>query len=323
MELRQLEYFLAVAEEGSFTGAAARLYMVQSSLSASLLALERELGADLFVRQRRGTELTDAGEALVGPARAVLERVDSAREAVAEVVGLHRGTVRVGAMSLPRRIDVVETIRRFTVEHPGVHVQVVPGDSRSLLNLVADGAVDFAVTGRLDRMPPIRFQPLYRTELTLFCAAAHPLAQARDIEPEELMSESIIDLPRGWHVRDTMDRLFRERGLQRRVGFEIDGWLGALALVKRGMGITYGPRACIDKELFAGVATVTLAGSPRWEIGIATRDEALRGLAGRALLECYCEDMRHVHEDPSAPADVTSDAERVVGSSSDRHPATD
>lgn len=323
MDLRQLEYFLAVAEEGSFTSAAARLYMVQSSLSASLLVLERELGADLFVRGRRGTEVTDAGAALLGPARAVLERVEAAREAVAEVVGLHRGTVRVGAMSLPRRIDVVGTIRRFTADHPGVQVQVVPGDSCSLLNLVAEGEVDFAVAGRLDRMPPIRFQPLYCTELTLFCAATHPLAQARDVEPEDLTSESFIDLPRGWHARDIMDRLFRDCSVQRRAGFEIDDWLGALALVKRGMGITYGPQACIDKELFAGVATVTLAGFPRWEIGIATRDEALRGLAGRALLESYCEDMRHVHTDSSAPEHVTSDKDRVTGPNSARHPAMD
>ena len=69
MELRQLEYFLAVVEEGSFTAAAARLYMVQSSLSASLLSLERELGTELFIRGRRGTELTDAGRALLEPAR--------------------------------------------------------------------------------------------------------------------------------------------------------------------------------------------------------------------------------------------------------------
>src|SRR3954447_22666132 len=95
MELRRLEHFLAVVEEGSFTAAAARLFMVQSSLSASLSALERELGTELFVRGRRGAELTDAGRALVGPARATLDQVDKAKDAVGKVRGLLLGTVRV------------------------------------------------------------------------------------------------------------------------------------------------------------------------------------------------------------------------------------
>jgi len=96
VELRQLEYFLAVVEEGSFTRAAASVYMVQSSLSASLLSLERELGTELFIRGRRGAELTDAGRAFLGPARAALRAVDGARDAVAEVTGLLRGSVRAG-----------------------------------------------------------------------------------------------------------------------------------------------------------------------------------------------------------------------------------
>ena len=78
MELRQLEYFLAVVEDGSFTRAAARLYMVQSSLSASLLRLEKELGTDLFIRGRKGAELTDAGRALLQPARAALHDAERA-----------------------------------------------------------------------------------------------------------------------------------------------------------------------------------------------------------------------------------------------------
>jgi DNA-binding transcriptional LysR family regulator len=90
VELRHLEYFLAVVEEGSFTRAAARLYMVQSSLSAALLNLERELGTELFIRGRRGSDLTEAGQALVEPARIALVSMEHAKEAVDEVNGLLR-----------------------------------------------------------------------------------------------------------------------------------------------------------------------------------------------------------------------------------------
>jgi DNA-binding transcriptional LysR family regulator len=167
------------------------------------------------------------------------------------------------------------------------------------LTLVAEGEVDFAVAGRPDRMPAIRFEPLFRTELTLVCPAGHRLAGAHHVEPEDLRAEQIIDLPRGWHARETFDRLFREKGLQRRVGFEVDDWLALVALVKRGMGVSYGPLACVDKELFGQVANATLVGSPRWEIGIATRDDTLRGLAGRALLDAYREDVRRARSDIS------------------------
>ncbi|MCW2617759.1 MAG: Transcriptional regulator, LysR-family, partial [Modestobacter sp.] len=151
MELRQLEHFLAIVEEGSFSRAAARVFMVQSSLSASLLALERGLGTELFIRGRRGAELTDAGRAFLEPARAVLEGADRARDAVAEIKGLLRGTVRIAAVFVPRSIDIVETIRRFGEEHPGVEVRVLPADPRSMVDLVADGQVDFAITPRVQR----------------------------------------------------------------------------------------------------------------------------------------------------------------------------
>src|SRR3954464_13698347 len=110
VELRQLEYFLAVVEERSFTAAAARLYMVQSSLSASLLSLERELGTELFIRGRRGTELTDAGRALLDPARAALADTERARDAVAEVTGLLRGSVRIATVAVPRSLNAIHTI---------------------------------------------------------------------------------------------------------------------------------------------------------------------------------------------------------------------
>src|SRR4051794_40580533 len=148
MELRQLEYFLAVVEEGSFTAAAARLYMVQSSLSASLLSLERELGTELFIRGRRGTELTDAGRALVGPARAALADTERARDAVAEVKGLLRGSVRIAALAVPRIVDVTETIRAFQAEHPGVDVHVLPARAQGVVDLVADGQLDFPIGPR-------------------------------------------------------------------------------------------------------------------------------------------------------------------------------
>jgi DNA-binding transcriptional LysR family regulator len=295
VELRQIEHFLAVVEEGSFTRAAARAFLVQSSLSASLLGLERELGTDLFTRGRRGAELTDAGHAFLEPARAALADADRARDAVAEVKGLLRGSVRIATVpaAVPRSVDLIETIRRFQQDHPQVHVHVVPTDCKSMVGLVADGQVDFAITPRLEHAgPALQFEPLISTDLVIACPATHRLAGARDVQAAEIVDESIIDLPCGWRSRELFDRLLTEGGQQRQVRLEVNDWFGVLTMVQRGLGIAYGPRACIDQATFDGVAVATLAGAPLWELGVASRDEALRGAAGRAFLARYREQTR-------------------------------
>jgi DNA-binding transcriptional LysR family regulator len=288
VELRQIEYFLAVVGEGSFTAAAARLYMVQSSLSASLLGLERELGTELFIRGRSGAELTDAGRAFLGPARAALEDADRARDAVAEVKGLLRGSVRVATVAVPRIVDVLETIREFQDRHPDVRVHLLHDGARNLVGLVADGQVDLAITPLTHRTSPaLRFEPVLTTPVAVISPAGHRLDGAHDVDVRELLDEPIIDMPRGWWVRDLFERMLEERDLRRQVRLEVNEWFGVLTMVQRGMGISYGPLACLDDSIFGGVAVATLADAPPWDLGIVTRGEALRGAAGRAFLEAY------------------------------------
>jgi DNA-binding transcriptional LysR family regulator len=293
VELRQLEQFLAVVEEGSFTGAAARLYAAQSSLSASLLALERELGTQLFIRGRRGAELTDAGRALLGPARAAIGETGRARDAVARVSGLLQGVVRVATVVVPRSIDVVETVRLFQARHPGVRVHVRYDGANDLAASLAQGQVDLAITPRTHRTgPAVQFEPLLDTPLAMVCPAEHRLAGARDVDVRELLDEPVIDFPRGWWIRDLFDRLAGGRELRREVRLEVNEWYGVLAMVQRGVGISYGPRACLEDAVVADMAVVSLADAPSWELGLATRDEAGRGAAGRAFLEAYRRQVR-------------------------------
>lgn len=291
MELRQLEHFLAVVEEGSFGRAAARVFMVQSSLSASLRALERSLGTELFIRGRRGAELTDAGKAFLEPARAVIEGADRAKDAVAEVKGLLRGTVRIAAVFVPRSIDLIETIRRFREQHPGVEVRVVPADPMTMVKLVADGEVDFAITPRVAQSSTsLRFQPLVSSPLVVTCPTGHRLAGASEVVAQDLIDESIIELPGGWRSRELFDDWCRAQGVDRQIRLEVDDWFQVLTMVQRGVGISYGPRECTEMDLFGGVGVATIADAPLWELGITSRDEALRGAAGRAFLSAYLED---------------------------------
>jgi DNA-binding transcriptional LysR family regulator len=290
VELRQLEHFLAVVEEGSFTRAAARVFLVQSSLSASLLALERELGTALFIRGRRGAELTDAGRALLEPARSALQKVQHARDAVAEVQGLLRGTVRIATVFVPSSIDLIDPIREFRAQNPNVEVFLRPADPATMVRLVEDGEVDFAITPRVEQgTAPLLFQPLVSSPLVIICPADHRLAGARDVEPHDLVAESIIDLPRGWRSRDLFDQLFEDAELRREVRLEVDDWSRAQAMVRKGLGISYGPSECIGEEFSGLIMPATLTDAPLWELGITARAPELRGPAGRAFLATYLE----------------------------------
>ena len=121
------------------------------------------------------------------------------------------------------------------------------------------------------------------------------------MDPRELVDEQIIDLPREWQARKLLDGLLESRGLERRSRLEVDDWLGALRMVQRGAGMAYGPLACLEEELSRDLGVTLLAGAPLWEIGIATRDEKLRGPAGRAFRNAYLEGCTELRPAAATP----------------------
>src|SRR5436190_23678807 len=124
MDLRQVEYVLAVVEQGSFTKAAASMAVSQPSLSDGVGRLESELGVRLFDRLGRSVELTDAGRALVGPARQLLRDRDAALESVADVRGLEAGTIDVVALSTLAADPLGRLVGRFRAAHAGIAVRI-------------------------------------------------------------------------------------------------------------------------------------------------------------------------------------------------------
>src|SRR5271167_2455660 len=153
MELRQLEYLVAVAEEASFTRAAGRVHISQSGVSAQVRQLERELGAALVDRSSRAARLTDAGTAALPHARAALDAASALRQAVDEVNGLVRGRLTVGmvtACTVPGLFDALAAFRRA---HPGVALTLAEDDSAALTRRVRSGTADLALAG-LAGAPP-------------------------------------------------------------------------------------------------------------------------------------------------------------------------
>ncbi|WP_326810236.1 LysR family transcriptional regulator [Streptomyces scopuliridis] len=287
MELRHLEYFVAVAEERHFTRAAQRLMVSQSGLSASVRALERELGARLFVRSTRRVELTGAGHALLVEASRALASVWAGREAVAAVQGLLRGTLSVGTEQCVTGVHVPGLLARFRSEHPEVEVRLRQAGSASLVEDVADGRLDLAFVAVSGAVPEgVRLVPLASEPMVLLCHPGHPLAGSEKAEWAELGGEVFVDFHEDWGARGLTDRAFAAARIERRVALEVNDVHSLIELVGHRLGIAVVPRPIARKEQAAALRTVPLAGAEDhlWEVSAAVPEDQRTGPAARELL---------------------------------------
>ena len=237
MELRHLEVFVAVAEELSFTRASTRLHLVQSGVSSAIKALERDLYAVLFDRDRHRVMLTDAGQVLLPEARATLGAAQAARDAVRQAQGGLRGSVMVGTMLSTGPLDLPGLLGRFHQTHPGVTVKLRMSASGSagLAREVLDGSLDLAVVS-LPGPPPagLSLRPVAEEPLVAVGQPGHPLA-AGPATIAELAAEPFVDYPPGWGTRAFADRAFAAAGLDREVLFEAAEFTVAVNLVRGGL----------------------------------------------------------------------------------------
>lgn len=272
MELRQFEYFVAVAEERHFTRAAKRLQVAQSGLSASIRSLERELGAALFLRSTRSVELTPAGQALLVEARRVLSATDAARDSVAAVRGLLRGSLSIGSLQCLHALHLPAVLAGFAAVYPGLEIRLRQGGSNELTEQVRTGRLDVAFVSRPSRCPDgLVVAPLAAEPLVLACGPEHPLAGRTRVEPAELDAERFIDFQADWGTRDLADQVLAAAGVQRRVALEVTDVHSLLDLVTFGLGVALVPQSFAAKTDRARF--VPLAGpAPQWETVTVTGD---------------------------------------------------
>jgi len=272
MELRHLTVFVAVAEEASFTRAADRLHLVQSAVSASVRGLERELGAALFHRTTRRVELTDAGDALLPEARQVLAAVNAAREAVDQVSGGLRGTLRLGTMQgqAMRAVSVPRLLARFRAEHPGVEVHVSHvGGSVLMADQVRAGRLDLAFVSLPERRPSgLTLTRISREQMQIACPKGHPLATRADVDLEALADEPFIEFPEGWGTRMATDRAFAAAGVRRTIVYEVNDVASVIEFIANGLAV-----ALIAPSLLIAGDEVALVPvrrhAPHFEISVA------------------------------------------------------
>jgi DNA-binding transcriptional LysR family regulator len=283
MELRQLEYFVAVAEEESFTRAAERVHISQSGVSAQVRQLERELGGPLIDRTGRRARLTAAGAAAVEHARAVLAAAHAVRQSVDDVNGVVRGRLTMGMVTGCTITPLFDALAAFRQAHPGVEVALVEEDSDRLADAVRRGAADLALIGTADdALTGLESLTIVREPLVGAVPRKHPLGDAASIA--DLVASPVICLPEGTGIRAAFDRACAARGLAPDVALQASAPDAVADLAARGLGVAIlsasmlagkdelRPVAIADAEVTASLALV-------WR---AEHSPAVRALLGYA-----------------------------------------
>jgi DNA-binding transcriptional LysR family regulator len=242
LEVRQLRHFVAVAEELSFTRAARKIPQAQSALSASVRSLERTLHSELFKRTGHSVVLTESGEVLLIEARKVLQALDEAQDAVADVEGGMRGTVRLGILQALAFTPLADLLTAFRERRPQVQldVRVEPRGSWELLRAVQQNRLDVAFVSIPGESPAdVDVLPLAAATLAVVIPRGHRLAGKPTIAIDELAGQTFVDYPQGWGIRRLVDQVFEENRLQREIAVEVGDSQTACALALSGLGIAF------------------------------------------------------------------------------------
>ncbi|WOD15654.1 LysR family transcriptional regulator [Paraburkholderia kirstenboschensis] len=245
MELRHLRYFLAVAEEGQFTRAAARLHIQQPPLSQQIQELEQELGFALFMRQPRGVVLTAPGETFAARARSVLLELDNAVVHARRVAQGQIGTVRVALTSSAAFHPLTPTaIRNFRNMYPEVAIEMNEVNAAEIIEMMLNGRADAAILRKPVETPTgLRFELLTEERMLLVLPVGHRLVSSRAVPLKQLANESFIFVRRPGAPGMYADfiRACQSKGFEPNVVEEVPRMVTAINLVAAGGGVSLVP----------------------------------------------------------------------------------
>jgi len=285
VDVRQLEYFLAVVDHGGFNRAAAALYLAQPSLSQAIRSLERDLGSELFHRVGRRAVLTEAGSALIEPARTAVRSLELARTSVESVRGLHGGRIEIAAMPSQSVEPLTGMIERFTGLHPGVTVTIraasTPGD---VVQAVRTGVAELGLLATPEPLPAtdVAVHPVGEQRFVLVTPPDSPFPPGRPVRHEQLAGQRLIVGQQGTGMRRYIDDL-RASGVDCAIAVETEHRVAILPLVLSGVGLTVVTDSWRELAEAAGARVFDLDPTAVLRIALVSRKHTLTPAAARFL----------------------------------------
>ena len=287
MELRQLEYFIAVASEMNFSRAAQRVHVVQSALSTSVSKLEKELGVELFDRSRQQIKMTPAGELFREHTRRVIHTARLAKDSMSDYRGELSGTIDLGSLVSYGSLDVPKVLGEFHRTYPFVRIRLRQSGtgSTAYLSTIADGSLDLAFVSAPDRFPAnIDMRMLSEEPMLFVCRPDHHLAQRDYVGIAELADEELIGFPHEFGLRRLVEDAFSAAGIASRTPYEVAvDYSLAAGLVRHGLGTIFMPAGEADR--FPDLHAVAVRPELGWSIYLASAGQAQIGPASAKLVE--------------------------------------
>ncbi len=298
MELRQLRYLVALADERHFTRAAAREHIAQPALSQQIRRLEQEVGLALVERTTRRVTVTEAGKTLVARARRILSEVDAANAELQALAGVRTGHVSVGTMHTMGPVDVSLALAVFHERHPAVELTVREQSSEELAEMLRDDVLDLAflsVTERIETQGLVLRQ-LVSEDLVVVLPHDHPLAGRRRLRMAELADEQFVSYREGARLRELLAYAAHQAGFKPQIKLESNESERIRRLVARGMGVAILPQSDADRSAGHLAVAALIEPSLRRDITLACRE-------GRRLSPAAGEFLALSRELFSNPAD--------------------
>lgn len=286
MDLKQLEYFVRVAELGSFTRAAAALNVAQPALSRQVRLLEVELRQNLLVRNGRGANPTDAGKLLLDHGRGILHQVERAKEELGRVRGALAGRVAIGLPTSVAKVLTVPLTREFRQRLPDASLSISEGLSASMLEGLLTGRLDLAVLYNATPSPDIELTPLVEENLYLIQAPGSP-TPAEGHTLREVSALPLVIPSRPNAIRMLVETELANIGCRPKIALEIDGVSAILDLVADGAGNAVLSRNAVRTSGHADTLVVSPVHSPRLRTRLSVAVSAQRPttLTQQAMLE--------------------------------------
>jgi DNA-binding transcriptional LysR family regulator len=252
MDVRQLEMFRAVAEEGTFTRAAQRLHVSQSAVSRQVKLLEDELGGLLLHRGGNGVSLTASGELVLKAANRVQRDLQDVVWQLSEHQKLQRGLLRLGGGMTVCLYILPRLLKKFRSRFKQVELHVASGTSETILRLIRNHQVDLGLLTLPVVATDLEVLPVLKEEMVVVTAARHPLTRARTVEPRQLGRFPLILFESGSNTRKVVDQFFLEAEIPAQVAMETENVEIIKAMVASGLGVSVIPYAAIAKDFRSG-----------------------------------------------------------------------
>jgi DNA-binding transcriptional LysR family regulator len=260
MQLQQLRTFYEVATAGSFTRAAAKLYLTQPAVTQQVRSLEAELGFSLFERRGRRLKLTPAGDALLAYPPRLFALLEEALNATREAAGRGTRTLHLGAGDTVATYILPDLIRDFHAARPDAVLHPVVGNSERLLDAILENEVELAVWARQDPHPLLHQRPFARAPLVAVVQPGDPLADRPIVWARELAGRRLLLRGRASAIRRFIDDLLLRADVDTTDAIEMDHLEAIKRTVEIGYGVTVAPAFAVLREVQLGtLAAVPLA----------------------------------------------------------------